>query len=692
MKDDTASMRAPGQSHSSMLHPSMRVRTASQYDRKVREIENAWIELSDGCKLAARIWLPEDAESSPVPAVLEYLPYRKRDGTAERDSLMHPYLAGHGYAGVRVDMRGSGESDGLLRDEYLKQEQDDALEVIAWLARQSWCTGAVGMIGISWGGFNGLQIAARRPPALKAIITACSTDDRYADDTHYIGGAVLGANLTWASTMVANQTRPPDKALVGERWREMWIERLRTMPLFVALWLEHQRRDEYWRHGSVCEDFSSIQCPVYAVGGWDDSYTNAIPRMLAGLKVPKKGLIGPWAHRYPHFGLPGPQIGFLQESLRWWDKWLKGVETGIMDEPMMRAWLQDSVRPAPWYAERPGRWVAESTWPSGGVKKYLTETGISERPGPEQPMVLASPETVGALSGMWCPHGLTPDDPPDQREEDAKSLLFDTAPLGERVEILGAPVIELDLSSDRANAKLVIRLCDVHPDGASTRVCYGILNLTHRDGHAAPAPLEPGRRYRVRLQLNDVGYAFPPGNRIRIALSSTYWPLTWPSPERVTLTLYGGTASITLPVRSAAPDDADLLPLAPAEVSPPEARTVLRKGDNLRRITRDVGSGRTVFLLRDDDGRVRIDSHGLEIGSVREHEYSINDEDPLSACAETRWTKEIGRGDWQTRAVTRTVMTSTKDEFIVRAELDAFENEERVYSNNWERRIKRDLV
>jgi hypothetical protein len=495
--------------------------------------------------------------------------------------------------------------------------------------------------------------------------------------------------------MVANQTRPPDKALVGERWREMWIERLRTMPLFVGLWLEHQQRDEYWRHGSVCEDFSSIQCPVYAVGGWDDSYTNAIPRLLAGLKVPKKGLIGPWAHRYPHIGLPGPQIGFLQESLRWWDKWLKGIETGIMDEPMLRAWVQDSVRPAPWYAERPGRWVAESAWPSRGItaqKKYLTAAGISERPGPEQPMLLASPETVGALSGMWCPHGLTSDDPLDQREEDAKSLVFDTAPLDERVEILGAAIIDVELSSDRPNAKLIIRLCDVHPDGASTRVCYGILNLTHRDGHDAAKSLEPGRRYRVRLQLNDVGYAFPPGNRIRIALSSTYWPLTWPSPERVTLTVYGGTASIALPVRSHRPEDADLAPLPPAEVSPPEARTVLRKGVNFRRITRDVGSGRTVFLLRDDDGRVRIDSHGLEIGSAREHEFSITDDEPLSARAETRWTKEIGRGDWQTRAVTRTIMTSTKDEFVIKAKLDAFENETRVYSNNWERRIKRDLV
>src|SRR4029077_19238439 len=229
------------------------MRTAEQLPREIRMLDDVLIPLKDGTRLAARIWLPVDADGDPVPAILEYLPYRRRDGTVERDLLTHPYFAGHGYAAVRVDMRGSGDSDGVLLGEYLKQEQDDAMEVIAWIAAQPWCSGAVGMVGISWGGFNGLQVAARRPPALKAIITLCSTDDRYADDTHYMGGAVLGANLTWASTMLANQTRPPDKALVGERWREMWLERMRNLPLFVALWLKHQRRDAYWEHGSVCE-------------------------------------------------------------------------------------------------------------------------------------------------------------------------------------------------------------------------------------------------------------------------------------------------------------------------------------------------------------------------------------------------------------------------------------------------------
>ena len=188
--------------------------------------EHVWITLSDGCRLGARLWLPETALQSPVPAVLEYIPYRKRDGTRARDDPMHGYFAQNGYAAVRVDMRGSGESDGQLADEYLKQEQDDALEVIAWIASQPWCTGAVGLQGKSWGGFNALQIAARRPPALKAIITTFSTDNRYTDDIHYMGGCLLNDNLWWGSIMLAYQSRPLDPEIVGPDWRERWLERL----------------------------------------------------------------------------------------------------------------------------------------------------------------------------------------------------------------------------------------------------------------------------------------------------------------------------------------------------------------------------------------------------------------------------------------------------------------------------------
>ena len=403
------------------------------FPRAVRVIEHTLIPLKDGTTLAARIWLPEDAEQNPVPAILEYLPYRKRDGTYERDALTYPYLAGHGYAGVRVDLRGSGESTGLLFDEYAKQEQDDGVELIAWLAAQPWCNGAVGMMGISWGGFNGLQIAARRPPALKAIVTIGSTDDRYADDAHYMGGTFLTtAGLEWAFFFFSLMCLPPDPALVGDSWRAMWLERLQNIPLFQENWLQHQRRDAYWKHGSVCEDYAAIQCPVYAVGGWTDGYKNAIPRLLERLKVPRKGLIGPWAHAYPHFALPGPQIGFLQEILRWWDYWLKGVDTGVMDEPMLRAWMTESVKPATHHDTLPGRWIAEPSWPSPGTKPrrlFLTDEGLREAAAPLTVRAVCSPQTVGKRGGYWVPFGRGRDQAGDQQEDDVRSLVFETSPL-----------------------------------------------------------------------------------------------------------------------------------------------------------------------------------------------------------------------------------------------------------------------
>ena len=316
--------------------------------REVRQLEYVWIPMRDGARLAARVWLPADAEADPVPAILEAVPYRLSDGMATRDVLIHPYWAARGYACVRVDLRGSGESDGVLEDEYHPQEQEDLLEVIAWIAAQPWCSGGVGMTGISWGGFNSLQLAARRPPALKAIITLMSTDDRYADDVHYKGGCVLATDLLhWSTCMLHWQCQPPHEAAVGERWRELWERRLEANEPWIHTWLAHQRRDAYWKHGSVCEDYAAIEVPVYAVGGWTDGYTNSVLRLLEGLPGPRKGLIGPWPHAFPHYVTPGPAIGFLQEALRWWDHWLKGVDTGVMDEPMLRVWMQESVPPAP---------------------------------------------------------------------------------------------------------------------------------------------------------------------------------------------------------------------------------------------------------------------------------------------------------------------------------------------------------
>src|SRR5438093_2235342 len=411
------------------------MKTIRELPRRIHEIENLTIPMSDGVRLAARVWLPEDAESDPVPAILEMIPYRKRDGTAARDAMIHPYLAGHGYACLRVDLRGTGESEGVLLDEYLEQEQDDALEAIDWIAQQPWCTGRIGMMGISWGGFNSLQVAARRPPQLGAIITLCSTDDRYADDAHYMGGCLLTENMTWGAAIFSHGALPPDPALVGESWRRMWLNRLEIHAPWIERWLMHQRRDAYWRQGSICEDYGAIACPVYAIGGWADAYKNAIPRLLEHLRVPRKGLIGPWAHAFPHLAVPGPTIGFLQEALRWWDQWLKGIHTGVMDEPMLRAWIQESVTPKPRYEERPGRWVAQDAWPSPRItpKEYVLNLGRLETAAEsEMALTLTSPLTTGSGSGRWCSFGQDSDQPLDQRADDGGSLSFDTAPLSPR--------------------------------------------------------------------------------------------------------------------------------------------------------------------------------------------------------------------------------------------------------------------
>jgi predicted acyl esterase len=643
------------------------------FPRAVRLIDHTLIPLKDGTSLAARIWLPEDAGQTPVPAILEYLPYRKRDGTYERDALTHPYLAGHGYAGVRVDLRGCGESTGLLFDEYAQQEQDDALEIIAWLASQPWCNGNVGMMGISWGGFNGLQVAARRPPALKAVVSICSTDDRYADDAHYMGGTFLAtAGLEWAFFFFGLMCLPPDPTLVGDSWRAMWLQRLENLPQFLETWLQHQRRDAYWKHGSVCEAYAAIQCPVYAVGGWTDGYKNAIPRLIEHLNVPRKGLIGPWAHAYPHFALPGPQIGFLQEILRWWDHWLKGVDTGVMDEPMLRAWMTDSVKPASHHDTLPGRWIAEPSWPSPGIttrRLHLTDQGLRETESPLTARSVCSPQTLGQCAGDWVPFGRGHDQAQDQRDDDTRSVVFETAPLSDAIEILGAAIVTLDLTSDRPLANLIVRLCDVHPSGESLRVSYGVLNLTHRDGHELPAPLAVGERYRVRVRLNDAGSVFPPGHKVRLAISTTYWPMIWPAPEAATLLILAGT--LELPQRPTNVIDAKLAAFPEPETAPPEKPTIIHR----------------------DGVRIeRIERIGLESATQYQSEYHVEDNDPLSAVAELRNTQTLSRNEWQVRIETQLRLSCTRSAFLLRGSLRAWEGATEVWHREWDRTITRDFL
>jgi uncharacterized protein len=662
----------------------------------VRLIENTWIPLADGTRLAARIWMPEDAEQNPVPAILEYLPYRKSDGTAFRDRGMHAYFAGHGYAAIRVDMRGSGDSDGLLLDEYLPQEQQDALEVIAWIANQPWCTGNVGMMGISWGGFNSLQVAAHRPPALKAIITVCSTDDRYTDDCHYMGGCVLGSDLlNWASIMFAYCSLPPDPQVVGERWRAMWFERMEGLQPFVESWLSHQQRDDFWKQGSVDEGYGDIACPVYAVGGWVDPYTNAIPRLLEGLSVPRKGLIGPWAHAYPHIAAPQPQIGFLQESLRWWDYWLKGIDTGVMDEPMLRVWMPEFVLPQALEPDWPGRWVAEASWPPAQVTPLtyiLSEDHLVDAPQPPRTVTFQGVQTNGSMAGVWCPYGGKFGMPTDQRIDDGLSMCFTSEPLQDPQEILGFPEVNLELSVDQPDALLAVRLCDVAPDGDSRLVSWGLLNLTHRDGHDRPTPLEPHRVYMVKVQLNVAAYRLKSGHRWRVAISPTYWPHAWPSPIAVKLTIHTGEHSrLILPLRTPSGLDDSLAPFGLAEGAPQLEYESLRTEDGRRNISYDAITGRMQMVDCIDEGRNQL-SNGLIYDSLITNTFSIQERQPTSASVQCDRQIEISRGDWNTRVQTHSVMTGDQNYFYLTNILDAYEHDVRVFTKSWTKKIPRQMV
>jgi len=658
--------------------------------------EHVLIPMSDGCNLSAKIWVPDDAENKPVPAILEYIPYRKRDFKAVRDAQTYAYFAENGYAGVRVDIRGSGESEGVLRDEYLQQELDDGLEILRWIASQPWCDGSIGMIGISWGGFNGLQIAALQPPELKAVVTVASSDHRYSDDVHYMGGNLLTDNLSWASTMFAYNSCPPDPQLVGEKWKEMWMDRLEGSGLWLKKWLEHQRFDEYWKHASVWQDYSAIKCPVYAVGGWADGYSNTVFRLLENLEAPVKGLIGAWGHKYPHHGELGDTIDFLKEVVRWWDRWLKDEKNGIDEEPKLRVWMQDTVSPIS--TARPGHWVAEKEFPSKNIEQvdyYLEPGGIRiEKPSSieESELTIQSPLSVGLFAGKWCSFAADTDLPNDQREEDGGALVFDTPILEEDVEILGAPEINIGLKSNKPIASLAVRLCDVAPDGRSTRVTYGVLNLTHRDSDEKPEELQVGKKYSIKMQLNYIAQRFPAGHQIRISLSTSYWPLAWPSPEPVRLTVYPSESKLSLPIRKTREMEETINDLGSPDLKEVMPYTIIQPELKEWQVIHNLRNNKVMLHVVNNDSKIKLNDINwtMEKNVTENYSYRNNNYDTLRG--EVISERRFQRDDWVVYTKTQTVLTSTQTHFIIRATLDAYEGDVRVFSKTWDERIKRDLL
>ncbi|MFF0397476.1 CocE/NonD family hydrolase [Streptomyces sp. NPDC005248] len=661
----------------------MHIRTRFPYDTAH---EDVWIPLPDGTRLYARIWRPITDE--PVPALLEYLPYRLSDWTAPRDRQRHPWYAGHGYASVRVDARGHGNSEGLPGDAYDATGPADGVAVVHWLAGQEWCSGRVGMFGISWGGSVSLRIAALAPEPLKAIVTVCSTDDRYDNDAHYMGGSVLAVGMhARAATTLAFAARPPDPAHVGDGWKAMWLKRLEAVGPPVHTWLAHRTRDAYWAHGSVCEDYSAIEAHVLAVGGWHDPYRDTVLRLVAHLDPARvRGLIGPWSHQYPDRGLPpGPSIGFLQETLRWWDQHLKGEETGVMSEPLLRSWISGSHPPATVYETLPGRWVGDTGWPSKNVATvaYALQGG---------PQTVRSPQQTGLDAGRFVPFGNDADLPPDQRDEDAKSVSFEFPVEDAPLEILGRPRVRLRIRMDVPRGQVIVRLCEVTPDGASTLVTRGALNLSARHGRDRSDDWTPGATEDVTFELNGIGHAFSSGHRIRLAVSSSYWPWIWPQAGSAGFTLDADGSLLELPVRHRAEEPSvtfeeaeqaePLLVVLPVTLDEPRPE---------RLVVRDVAKGEWRLEVDPRYGGTRVHPDGLEFTEDGVDVYTIQENDPLSARTRSDWTIRLHRPEtaWNVKIETQSEISGDEHDFLTSDEMVCKDGDEIVFHRTWVKRIPR---
>ena len=683
-------------------------------------------------------------------AIFEFLPYGKRHGTAYRDEENYYYLARYGFACVRVDCRGTGESEGLIEDEYLPQELKDSVECIEWIAKQPWCTGSVGMTGISWGGFNSLQVASMKPPQLKGIMALCCSDDRYNIDVHYSGGCLSADNIAWGGFVLSLIGLPPDPAIAGDTWRDQWMTRLRNVKPWLNTWMEHQTYDEYWKHGSVKEDYDSISCPTLLVSGWADGYCRSVPIMLSKMQTNKDrvvlGLNGPWAHALPHAAQPGPSVDWLSECVRWWTYCLKGdkqMEEDWRRKPVYSAYIQERDEPNIIVTHRSGRWVSEQELPSKNIEpqtfllshKKTLESSI-DKINKRVFKKICSPLSVGLDCGRLG-YGQDPDFPVDQRHEDAMSLCFDSEVLNERVEALGSPTVHLVLTSDVEVASIAVRICDVDPKtDSSVLVAYGIMNLNQHKSQEKPEPLKPGHVYRVAIHCSEIGHAFPKGNKIRVGVSTSLWPLFWPSPLMPSINIFTKEHSyskevaecsrLELPVRKSPATIEDMEKEQPEiaglyrepKKAPAHPRTEIRASKmGTRHLISDYVTGRKELVLAKDYGRYRDESNGIERDEFTKEVFRIQDpkhrtstRDPVSSEMEVAYSIELRRSkDWieknpkfksssefHTLVQSKTIVTCDENNFIVMSEVDAFEwtdgERKLVYTKKWEQPIRRNFI
>jgi hypothetical protein len=660
------------------------------------------IPVRDGLELSANLWLPVTKADERFPSVLEMIPYRKDDWRANGDEARGRYLAARGYALCRLDIRGTGSSPGIALDEYTAQETLDGYDAVEWLAAQPWSNGNVGMWGISYGGFTSIQVAALRPPHLKAIVPMYATDDRYTDDVHYVGGCPTASELTqYAVAMVANNALPPRPSYRGDAWQDEWRERLEKTPIWLVEWLRQQRDGPYWRQGSLAPDYERIEAAILMFGGWMDSYIDPVFRMLERCTAPRRAIVGNWTHEYPDDGYPGPNLDWLHEMVRFFDHWLKGASNGVMDEPALtwyqRLWSPPEPFPRIW----PGGWRAESAWPlaSGGTREWFLAGGPEPLLGrlTAEPVSTAGLDmlrhratigTRGALS--WgagsAPNGLAR----DLRPDDALVPMYTSDPLVSAIDVLGMPEVVLTWRSPVPVATAVVRLQDVAPDGTPTQVTAGILNLTHRDGHDRPSPLPVGEAVVVRVPMRACGYRFLPGHRIRISVASAAWPVIWPSPEPAEFELLTGEAVARLILPTVPPEGSAAVPAFRTE--PAEIPVVGSGSDDppVWRVTDDVLAG-TVTVTCFEGGET-ITYDGTKLYGAEGHEMTVSAAAPSRARMVSEVVYRLDQDGHAIVAEATAEMTSTTGSFrlvgVLRVRLDG----KPFHTATWDETIPRDLA
>ncbi len=650
--------------------------------------------MPDGIRLSARLWLPVLPDGETSPAIFEYIPYRKRDMVRARDERNHPYFARHGYASLRVDMRGSGDSEGVMTDMYGAAELDDALTVIDWIAGQAWCDGSVGMMGTSWGGTGSLQAAARQPEALRAVIAVCATDNRFDDDIHHMGGCILTDTVEWGATLPAILAAPPDPETVGPGWRPIWQERLESLSFPLENWVRHETRDAYWRWGAVNERPGVATCPALLIGGWADRYSNTVMNALAQSPENRWGIVGPWGHHYPDAAAPGPAIGFQREALRWWDRWLKGTANGVDLAPRLRVWIQGYDAPQDVIDNRSGRWAAVAPDPDGDLAPrdfWLTPGRLGSKPcgaaeprGSAEPAIVPWSLAVGAAAGDTGYFGRRGGLPLAQQDDDALSLVFETDPLENALEIVGSVGFSVALESDQPLAVLVARLNDVPATGDVARVTYAVRNLALDEKGQDPRELVKGEVRSFVLRFPNTAYRFEKGHRIRLALSSSYWPIVWPSPKPARLALHLEEAKLTLPVcRTSAPEDpVSFVDANPADIEP--SFVALSSPPLERRTSSDAGTNARTLVWHQPYKAVFHEKIALEFGFESKARHRISQDDPCSASSRVEHRLRVVREGWTVEVTGTAELTSSATDYRLFGRVEVRENGALVFERQWE--------